>query len=89
MAVLWMWIMLALTLLCVVLRFYTGVFVIQSHGPDDHAYNFAFVSIETLLALSILHSNSILSILIHRRSVCFAIPSSLLSPPDMASARVR
>jgi hypothetical protein len=44
MAVLWMWIMLALTFLCMVLRLYTRVFVIQSHGPDDHAYNFAFVS---------------------------------------------
>lgn len=44
MAVLVMWIMVVPTLLCVVLRFYTRVFVIQSHGADDHVYNLAFVS---------------------------------------------
>lgn len=51
-----MWIMVALTLVCVVLRIYTRVFVIQSHGADDHVYNFAFVSPEMVLpAPSILH----------------------------------
>lgn len=46
MAVLVMWIMVVLTLVCVVLRIYARVFVIQSHGADDHVYNFAFVSPE-------------------------------------------
>lgn len=49
MAVLVMWIMVVPTLVCVVLRFYTRVFVIQSHGADDHVYNFAFVSPDTIL----------------------------------------
>lgn len=48
MAVLVMWIMVAPTLLCVVLRLYTRVFVIQSHGADDHVYNLAFVSPKTI-----------------------------------------
>ncbi|KAJ0114056.1 hypothetical protein J7T55_007890 [Diaporthe amygdali] len=43
MAVLVMWIMVVPTFVCVVLRFYTRVFVIQSHGADDHVYNFAFI----------------------------------------------
>ncbi|KAH8744675.1 hypothetical protein F5883DRAFT_439693 [Diaporthe sp. PMI_573] len=43
MAVLVMWIMVVLTLVCVVLRIYTRVCVIQFHGADDHVYNFAFV----------------------------------------------
>lgn len=48
MAVLVMWIMVAPTLLCVVLRLYTRVFVIQSHGADDHVYNLAFVSTQVI-----------------------------------------
>lgn len=47
-----MWIMVAPTLLCVVLRLYTRVFVIQSHGADDHVYNLAFVSTQTILGYS-------------------------------------
>ncbi|KAK7697130.1 hypothetical protein SLS64_013874 [Diaporthe eres] len=43
MAVLVMWIMVVPTLVCVVLRFYTRVVVIQSHGADDHVYNLAFI----------------------------------------------
>lgn len=39
-----MWSLTAVTLIFVVLRVYTRVFVVKSYGVDDHVYNLAFVS---------------------------------------------
>lgn len=54
MAVMVMWIILFPTLLSVVLRLYTRVFIIKSYGADDNVYNFAFVSFGTVLSNGIL-----------------------------------
>lgn len=42
-----MWVMVALTALCVSLRLYVRMFLVANTGYDDHVYILAFVSIPT------------------------------------------
>lgn len=43
-----MWVLTALTLVFVILRIYTRVWVVRAYGVDDHVYNLSFVRLPYL-----------------------------------------